>query len=112
VRRLFLFLEQTIHAGLSWVSFEPNGEPLWAEIRQDLSQLLARLWREGAFPGDRPSEAFFVRCDETTMTQDDLATGRVVCLVGIAPIAPSEFVTFTVSRATAAPDGTVRTPST
>lgn len=92
VRRFLLFLEHSIEEGLQWVVFEPNGEPLWAQVRAAVEEFLASLWRRGAFPGARPEDGFFVQCDHTTMTEDDVRAGRLVVLVGVATIRPAEFV--------------------
>src|SRR5205814_1404066 len=82
VRRLFLFVEESIDEGTQWVVFEPNDEPLWARVRQSVSNFLITVWRSGALEGATPDEAFFVTCDRTTMTQDDLDNGRLICLIG------------------------------
>ena len=81
--------------------FEPNGEELWAGVRGRIGDLLLKKWRSGALPGRKPEEAFFVRCDRTTMTQDDLDSGRLVCLVGVALLRPAEFVIFRIGQWTA-----------
>ncbi|MBI4606080.1 MAG: phage tail sheath family protein [Planctomycetes bacterium] len=96
VRRFFLFLEESIHDGTEWAVFEPNDEPLWARLRASVADFLLGLWREGALQGAAPDEAFFVRADRTTMTQDDLDQGRTVIVVGTAPIRPAEFVVLRV----------------
>ena len=98
VRRLFLFLEHSIEEGLSWAVFEPNGEDLWAQVRLEVSSFLYTAWRAGAFQGAKPEEAYFVKCDRTTMTQDDIDNGRLVCYIGIAPVKPAEFVIFRFSQ--------------
>jgi len=98
VRRLVLFLEQSIERGLSWVVFEPNAEPLWAKVQQAIENFLHRQWRAGAFPGATSKEAFFVRCDRTTMTQRDLDNGRLIAVIGIAALKPAEFIVFRVTR--------------
>jgi Bacteriophage tail sheath protein len=92
VRRLALFIENSIDRGTQWAVFEPNDEPLWAKLRASVEKFLRDLFRSGAFPGSTPEEAFFVRCDRTTMTQDDLDAGRVNVHVGFAPLRPAEFV--------------------
>jgi hypothetical protein len=92
VRRFVLFLEESIDRGLRWAVFEPNAEPLWQSVRRDVTAFLHGLWRDGAFPGRTPDEAFFVRCGEDTMTQNDLDNGRLVVEIGIAPVRPAEFV--------------------
>jgi phage tail sheath protein FI len=101
LRRLALFLEHSIDAGLKWAVFEPNGEPLWTEVRRVVEEFLVGLWRLGAFQGSKPEEAFFVRCDSSTMTQDDLNGGRLVCEIGVAPVRPAEFVILRLSLTTA-----------
>jgi phage tail sheath protein FI/rhodanese-related sulfurtransferase len=92
VRRLAIFLEQSIERSAHWATFEPNGDPLWTELRDSVGGFLYWLFRAGAFAGRKPEEAFFVRCDAGTMTQADLDSGTVVVLVGFAPSRPSEFV--------------------
>ena len=101
VRRLFLFLERSIEDGLQWAVFEPNGEALWAQIRLEVSSFLYTAWRAGAFPGIKPDEAYFVKCDRTTMTQNDIDSGRLIAMIGVAPIKPAEFVIFRIGLATA-----------
>src|SRR5690606_31047850 len=96
VRRLVLHVEQSIHRGLSWVVVEPSGEALWATVRAHVEEFLDRLYRLGAFQGHKPEEAYFARCDRTTMTQDDIDEGRLIILVGIAPTKPAEFVVFRI----------------
>ena len=92
IRRFLLFLERSIEEGLSWAVFEPNGETLWAEIRLEISAFLHTAWRGGALQGVTPKDAYFVRCDATTMTQDDIENGRIIASVGVAPLKPAEFV--------------------
>ena len=101
VRRYFSFLEHSIDAGTRWAVFEPNAEPLWAKVRQTVWDFLNNEWRGGALLGRKPEEAYFVKCDRTTKTQDDLDHGRLVCLVGVAAIKPGEFVVFRVGQDTA-----------
>jgi phage tail sheath protein FI len=98
VRRLFLFLEESIDEGTQWVVFEPNDEKLWARVRQTITQFLTRVWKDGALMGTTPEEAFFVKCDRTTMTQDDLDNGRLIVLIGVAPVKPAEFVIFRIAQ--------------
>ena len=98
VRRYLSYLERSIDRGTQWVVFEPNGEPLWAGVRQSVEEFLVSEWRKGALAGDRPDRAFFVACDRTTMTQDDLERGRLVCQVGVAPVRPAEFVIFRIGQ--------------
>jgi len=98
VRRLFLFLEESIEDGIQWVVFEPNDEKLWARVIQTITQFLTRVWKDGALMGTTPEEAFFVKCDRTTMTQDDIDNGRIIILVGVAPVKPAEFVIFRIAQ--------------
>jgi phage tail sheath protein FI len=100
VRRLFLFVEESIDEGTQWVVFEPNDEPLWARVRQSITNFLTTVWRSGALQGATADQAFFVRCDYTTMTQDDIDNGRLICLIGIAPVKPAEFVIFRIQQKT------------
>ncbi len=92
VRRTALYLEESIERGTKWVVFEPNGEPLWAQLRASAENFLFGLFRQGAFQGAKPQEAFFVKCDRSTMTDADVLAGRVNLLVGFAPLKPAEFV--------------------
>jgi len=101
VRRLFIYLEHSIDKSTQWAVFEPNNEALWANIRQTISDFLLVTWKSGALMGTRPEEAYFVRCDRTTMTQNDLDNGRLICLIGVAPTYPAEFVIFRIGQWTA-----------
>jgi len=101
LRRLFVFLENSIGRGIQWAVFEPNGEELWTSVRLTIADFLLAQWQAGKLAGRTSDEAFFVRCDLTTMTQDDVGTGRLVCLVGVAPIRPAEFFTFRIGQWTA-----------
>lgn len=101
VRRLFIYIEHSIDKGTQWAVFEPNNPRLWANIRQTVEDFLLVLWKDGALLGDKPEDAYFVRCDRTTMTQNDLDNGRLICLVGIAPVKPAEFVIFRIGQWTA-----------
>jgi phage tail sheath protein FI len=98
VRRLFIYIEESIDEGTQWVVFEPNDEPLWARVRRTVSAFLTSVWRDGALQGATPEEAFFVKCDRTTMSQDDIDNGRLIILVGIAPVKPAEFVIFRIGQ--------------
>ncbi len=100
VRRLFIFIEQSIDRGTQWAVFEPNYEVTWTSIRTSISAFLRTVWLNGALMGTTPDEAFFVKCDRTTMTQDDIDNGRLICLIGIAPVKPAEFVIFRISQKT------------
>lgn len=99
VRRLFIFLQQSIVRGTRYAVFEPNAPPLWARIRDSVTNFLTSQWRSGALFGRTAAEAFFVKVDETTTTQDDRDNGRVNILVGIAPVKPAEFVVFQIGQA-------------
>jgi len=98
VRRLFLFLEESIEEGTQWVVFEPNDEKLWARVKQSITNFLTKVWKDGALMGSTPEEAFFVKCDSTTMTQDDIDNGRLICIIGVAPVKPAEFVIFRIAQ--------------
>lgn len=101
VRRYFLYLEASIDRGTQWAVFEPNGERLWANVRTTISDFLYSEWLNGALLGANPKEAFFVRCDRSTMTQNDLDNGRLICLIGVAALKPAEFVIFRIGQKTA-----------
>lgn len=98
VRRLALHVEESLYRGLRWVVFEPNNEPLWQQIRLDASSFLHTLFRQGAFKGGTPREAYFVKCDEETTTAADIAEGVVNVVVGIAPVKPAEFVVVKIQQ--------------
>lgn len=101
IRRYFLYLEASIDHGSQWAVFEPNGERLWANVRTTISDFLYNEWLNGALLGATPKEAFFVNCDRTTMSQNDLDNGRLVCLIGVAALKPAEFVIFRIGQKTA-----------
>ncbi len=101
IRRYFLYLEASIDRGTQWAVFEPNGEALWANVRTTVSDFLYNEWMSGALLGATPKEAYFVRCDRSTMNQNDLDNGRLVCQVGVAAIKPAEFVIFKIGQKTA-----------
>ncbi len=98
VRRLFIFVEESIEQGTQWVVFEPNDEPLWARVRRSVTDFLTNVWRDGALQGRKAEEAFFVKCDRTTMTQYDIDNGRLIMVIGIAPVKPAEFVIFRIGQ--------------
>jgi len=98
VRRLFIYVEKSIEKGTQWVVFEPNNEKLWARVVATITQFLTGVWRDGALMGTKPEEAFFVKCDRSTMTQDDIDNGRLICVIGIAPVKPAEFVIFRIAQ--------------
>jgi phage tail sheath protein FI len=97
VRRLALFIEESIDRGIQWAVFEPNAEPLWAQIRLNVGGFLQKLFCQGAFQGSRPQDAYFVKCDATTTTQNDIDAGLVNVVVGFAPLKPAEFIILTIS---------------
>jgi phage tail sheath protein FI len=101
VRRLLIFIEKSIDIGLQWVVFEPNADPLWARVRRTISNFLTTVWRSGALEGTKPEEAYFVRCDRTTMTQADIDNGRLIVVIGVAPVKPAEFVIIRIGLFTA-----------
>src|SRR4029453_4955175 len=92
VRRTALFIEESLYRGTQWVVFEPNDEPLWAQIRLNVGAFMQNLFRQGAFQGKTPPEAYLVKCDKETTTQNDINLGIVNILVGFAPLKPAEFV--------------------
>ena len=98
IRRLALFLEESLFRGTKWVVFEPNDEPLWAQIRMNLNAFMNSLFRQGAFQGSTPDKAFFVKCDGETTTQNDRNLGIVNIQVGFAPLKPAEFVIITIQQ--------------
>lgn len=98
VRRLALFIEESLYRGLQWVVFEPNDEPLWAQIRLNVGAFMNNLFRQGAFQGRSPNEAYFVKCDRETTTQNDINLGIVNILVGFAPLKPAEFVILSLQQ--------------
>jgi len=101
LRRLFISLEHSIDKSTQWAVFEPNGERLWANIRSTIQDFLYAQWRKGALLGTKSEEAYFVRCDRSTMSQNDLDNGRMVCLIGVAASRPGEFVIFRINQKTA-----------
>jgi hypothetical protein len=100
-RRYFNYLEASVFRGSQWAVFEPNGPRLWANVREMISNFLYAEWRAGALLGATPEEAYFVRCDRSTMTQQDLDSGRLVCEIGVALVKPAEFVIFRIGQKTA-----------
>ena len=104
VRRLALFIESSIIDSLQWTVFEPNAEPLWTSIRLTVTNFLTGLWRSGAFVGATSKDAFFVQCDTTTTTPDDIANGRLNVSVGFAAVQPAEFVVLTIALVALTPD--------
>jgi phage tail sheath protein FI len=106
VRRLFIFVEKSIQNGTQWVVFEPNDTPLWARVIRSVSDFLTGLWKDGMLQGKTKEQAFFVRCDRTTMTQADIDNGRLIMVIGIAPLKPAEFVIFRIGQWTGGSDVT------
>ncbi|MBT9777198.1 phage tail sheath family protein [Clostridium sp. MCC353] len=100
VRRLFIFIEKSIKDNISWVVYEPNNEVLWRRVQQTIEIFLTTLWRNGALAGVTPEEAFFVNIGWSTMSQDDIDKGRLICLIGAAPVKPAEFVIFRITQKT------------
>jgi phage tail sheath protein FI len=98
VRRLALFLEESLYRGTQWVVFEPNDEPLWAEIRLNVGAFMHNLFVQGAFQGQTPKDAYFVKCDKETTTQNDINLGIVNIVVGFAPLKPAEFVIIKIQQ--------------
>jgi hypothetical protein len=98
VRRLFIFLEHSLDIGTQWAVFEPNSPALWARLTQSVSAFLTSAWKSGALMGTTAADAFFVRCDQTTMTQDDIENGRLIMIVGVAPVFPAEFVIIQIGQ--------------
>lgn len=101
LRRYFAYLERSIDIGTQWAVFEPNGERLWANVRRTIADFLFNEFQNGALLGDKPEVAFFVKCDRSTMTQNDLDNGRLVCQIGVAALRPAEFVIFRIGQWTA-----------
>lgn len=102
VRRLFIYVEESIKANTNWVVFEPNDETLWARVERTIAAFLTTLWRSGALQGTSAEEAFYVQIGRVTMSQDDIDNGRLICVIGIAPVKPAEFVIFRLTQKTAA----------
>ena len=98
VRRTALFLEESLFRALKWVVFEPNDEPLWAQIRLNVGAFMQNLFRQGAFQGKTPQDAYFVKCDKDTTTQNDINLGIVNIVVGFAPLKPAEFVIISIQQ--------------
>lgn len=98
VRRLFIYLEESIKSNTGWAVFEPNDENLWSRVSGTIRVFLTTLWRSGALVGSSADEAFFVNVGKSTMTQDDILNGRLICVIGVAPVRPAEFVIFRVTQ--------------
>ncbi len=100
VRRLFIFIEESIKANTNWAVFEPNDEVLWVRVKRTIEVFLTGMWRDGSLAGTSPAEAFFVNIGHDTMSQDDIDNGRLICVIGVAPVKPAEFVIFRISQKT------------
>ncbi len=98
VRRFAVYLEESLDRGSKWTVFEPNDDLLWAQIRSSFGAFLTSLFRQGAFQGTQPGDAFFIKCDETTTTQDDIDSGVINIVVGFAPLKPAEFVVIHIQQ--------------
>jgi phage tail sheath protein FI len=98
VRRVALYLEESLYRGTQWVVFEPNDEALWSQIRLNVGAFMHNLFRQGAFRGTSPKEAYFVKCDKETTTQNDINIGVVNVVVGFAPLKPAEFVVIKLQQ--------------
>lgn len=98
VRRLFLYMETSIRKNTAWAASEPNNQMLWARVEGTIRVFLTALWRDGALAGSSPDEAFFINIGYSTMTEDDIANGRLICVVGAAPVRPAEFVIFRIMQ--------------
>ena len=98
VRRMAIFLRVSIYRGIQWAVFEPNDEDLWSSLRLNIGSFMMNLFRQGAFQGATPAQAFFVKCDNETTTQADIDAGIVNVLVGFAPLKPAEFVVVKISQ--------------
>jgi phage tail sheath protein FI len=98
VRRTALYIEESLYRGTQWVVFEPNDEPLWAQIRLNVGAFMQNLFRQGAFQGQSPRDAYFVKCDKETTTQNDINLGIVNIVVGFAPLKPAEFVIIKIQQ--------------
>jgi uncharacterized protein len=109
LRRYLAFVEKSLAEGTQWVVFEPNGEQLWSRVRSTVSDFLRNEWSRGKLQGSKPEEAFFVRCDRSTMTQNDLDNGRLVMVIGVAPTKPAEFIIFQIGQWTRRSMQAVRT---
>lgn len=101
VRRYLAYLEQSLDEGTQWAVFEANGEALWARVRTAVTDFLTNEWHSGKLQGAEAKQAFFVRCDQTTMTQNDLDNGHLNIVIGVAPVMPAEYVIINIGQWTA-----------
>ncbi|MDW7772646.1 MAG: phage tail sheath subtilisin-like domain-containing protein [Desulfobulbaceae bacterium] len=97
VRRFIMYLEKSIRKGTEWVVFQPNNETLWNKLENGVTGFLFQVWRDGALQGTKPEDAFYVKCGRSTMTDEDIEEGRLICLIGVALIKPAEFIIFRMS---------------
>lgn len=100
VRRLFLYIEESIRVSTNWVVFEPNEPLLWLRVKRTIENFLGDLWRAGALSGSSEGEAFFVDIGTNTMSQSDIDNGKLICVIGVAPVKPAEFVIFRITQKT------------
>jgi phage tail sheath protein FI len=98
IKRLLIYLEQSIQRGTAWAVLEPNNGATWAKVKAQVADFLMQAWREGKLQGAKPEEAYFVKCDRSTMTQNDLDAGRLIVQIGVAPVKPAEFMVLRVSQ--------------
>jgi len=98
IRRYLATIEKSLVQGTQWAVFERNDEQLWTRVRANVTGFLMNEWKSGKLQGSKPEEAFFVHCDRTTMTQNDLDNGRLIVSVGVAPVKPAEFVVFQIGQ--------------
>ncbi|MDE5891622.1 MAG: phage tail sheath family protein [Acetatifactor sp.] len=98
VRRLFIFIEESIRVNTNWAVFEPNDEMLWSRVEGTIRVFLTTQWRNGALAGSTADEAFFINIGKSTMTEDDILNGRLICVIGVAPVRPAEFVIFRITQ--------------
>ncbi len=98
MRRTALYIEESLYRGTQWAVFEPNDEPLWSQLRLNIGVFMHGLFRQGAFQGQSPKDAYFVKCDSTTTTQADIDRGIVNIVVGFAPLKPAEFVVLYIQQ--------------
>jgi phage tail sheath protein FI len=100
VCRLMIYLEQSITKGTTWVVFEPNNDATWAKVKSAIENFLMQTWKNGFLMGVNPQEAYFVKIDRTTMNQSDIDNGRLIVLIGIAPVKPAEFIIIRINQTT------------
>lgn len=101
MRRLFIFLEESIKKNTDWVVFEENNEELWRRVQRIIEVFLREVWRSGGLTGSSPEEAFYVNIGRDTMTQEEIDNGQLICIIGVAPVKPAEFIIFRITQNTA-----------